>query len=191
MNIVIITCIITALSGVGATFVLAFAFRSALTRQQLEHEQEIMALKEQLRCALSDKAAQPRMHALQDLRAELAAARSQILSSSPGRDYERKLKNAYYEILHLHSFTGFCATMNGRLFGIVDRLKQLYPSLSEQHYELLVLYLLDLSPEDIALVMNYQINSMPNTKVRLAHKIHLSSGLELQPRLLEIFCKSR
>lgn len=191
MDIVIITCIITALSGVGATFILAFVFRSVLTRQQLEHEQEIMALKEQLRCALSDKAAQPRMLALQNLRSELASARSQLLSSSPGRDYERKLKNAYYEILHLHSFTGFCATMNGRLFGIVDRLKQLYPSLSEQHYELLVLYLLDLSQEDISLIMNYQMNSLPNTKVRLAHKIHLSSGLELQPHLLEIFCTSR
>lgn len=184
----IITCIITALSGVGATFVLAFVFRSVLTRQQLEHEQEIIAIKEQLRCALSDKEAQPRMLALQNLRSELSVARSQVLSSSRGRDYEQKLKNAYYEILHLHSFMGFRATINGRLFGIVDRLKQLYPSLSEQHCELLVLYLLDLSQEDISLIMNYQMNSMPNTKVRLAHKIQLSSGQELKPRLLEIFC---
>lgn len=190
MNVVIITCIITALSGVGAAIVEAFMFRNLMVRQQLEHEQEMNAMKKQIRNVLTEKASQPRMLALQNLKSELVAIRSQIIESSRDRDYEKKLKSAYYEILHLHTFRGFCATIDGRLYGYMSRVQSLYPSLSEQQYVLLLLYLLDLSNEDIAIVMNYQINSLPNTKIRLAHKINLSSGLLIQPHLVEIYCET-
>lgn len=189
MNTVILTCIITAISGVSIVVLQEILYRNLLTRQKLEHEQEVVALKEQIQQALSEKASQPRMLALQNLKSELLAARSQVITSSQDRNYERKLKNAYYEILHLHSFSGFCATMDGRLFGFVTRIRTLYPSLSEQQYMLLVLYLLDLPGDDISTIMCYQLASLPNTKMRLAHKMNLSSGLLLQPHLVELYCQ--
>lgn len=191
MSLYILLCVIVALSGVASTILISYICRTRFVRQQLEHEQEMLALKEQLNLALSDRALQPRMLSLQNMRSELILTRSQILGVQGNANSDKRIRAAFCDVLHLQTFSEFCITINSRLYGIMDKLQILYPGLSEQQYILLILYLLDLSTEDIAVIMCYQVSSMPNTKIRLAHKLGLSSGLLLQPHLLDLYNQSR
>ena len=106
-----------------------------------------------------------------------------------GTDYETALRTAYNEMLRLDSFPDFCKFADSYLNNLITKLHVQYPQLDERDLKLCVLHLLQTRNKEISLLLNISINSVGNTKTRLAKKVGAGSATGLTRLLYDIFAR--
>ena len=106
-----------------------------------------------------------------------------------GTDYETALRTAYNEMLRLDSFPDFCKFADSYLNNLLTKLHVEYPQLDERDLKLCVLHLLQTRNKEISLLLNISVNSVGNTKTRLAKKVGAGSATGLTRLLYDIFAR--
>lgn len=158
---------------------------------QCEYEKQIADLQALLTKAQTHSQTKEMLIRRDTLRNELHNAKVQIYSdTSSWTERERQIKEMYDKLIHYRSWNLFYTFVEQQFNGFLSQLKMRYPFLTEQQQLLAFLYLLNVDNEDIAFVMNFQLSSLPNTKLRLSKKMNLSSGMLLQPTLESILCNA-
>ena len=71
------------------------------------------------------------------------------------------------------------AEVDKKLSGYYSVLKEDYPDLSTKEYILCILYLLQIPNNDICLILNYSVNSLPTIKNRLCAKLNIGHATNL------------
>ena len=104
-----------------------------------------------------------------------------------GLDYETSLRNAYNHILCLDNYPDFCRVVNRQFNNMATKLHVQYPQLDERDMKLCILHLLQTRNKDIAMLLYISINSVGNTKTRLAKKVGAGSATVLTRLLYDIF----
>ncbi|MBQ0089585.1 MAG: hypothetical protein KBT27_09670 [Prevotellaceae bacterium] len=156
---------------------------------QSNYEKQLTQMRELLDAAQSDSVYKGLLVRRDTLHNDLHNAKMQIYSeTSKWSEREWQLKDIYDKLIHYRSWNMFQTFVNQQFNGFLSNLNDHYPNLTEQQQLLCFLYLLNLENEDIALIMHFQASSLPNTKLRLAKKMRLSSGTLLTPTLENILC---
>lgn len=158
---------------------------------QCDYEKQIADLQALLTKAQTHSQTKEMLIRRDTLRNELHNAKVQIYSNtSSWAERERQIKEMYDKLIHYRSWNMFYTFVEQQFNGFLSHLKTSYSELTEQQQLLAFLYLLNVDNEDIAFVMNFQLSSLPNTKLRLSKKMNLSSGMLLQPTLESILCNA-
>ncbi|MCQ2348479.1 MAG: hypothetical protein MJZ65_04740 [Paludibacteraceae bacterium] len=158
---------------------------------QCDYEKQIAQLRMLLEQSQSHSQTKELLIRRDTLRHEWHNAKVQIYSeTSNWSEREKRCKDVYDTLIHYRSWNQFQTFVDQQFNCFLSRLSDRYSELSEQQQLLAFLYILNVDNEDIALVMNFQLSSLPNTKLRLAKKMNLSGGALLQPTLEGLLCTS-
>jgi len=96
-------------------------------------------------------------------------------------------RRVFLECLYFDDTSSFDTLMNLTFNNIVDKLNKAHPELSRNELMYCCLILLELSNQEILLILQLQLNSIYKIKQRIAQKFNLFSTTEIVPYLQKLW----
>lgn len=93
------------------------------------------------------------------------------------------LKKFYEKKLYLYDFDLFVKLVDSKIDHYISNLMVDFPKLSSRDLQLIILYLLSVSENDILIIFDYSQSSLPTIKNRLCHKLNISRASNLHSYL--------
>lgn len=130
----------------------------------------------------------PRLKVLDDWKVEVHTAVRLSESVRPKRrgeerdEFDRKVFN---QQLHCDKYEQFFSLVDKRLNGFATRVRNDF-QLRDRELMFVCLSALDLSDEQIALIMEYSLSSIPTTRKRISTKLRMSNVSEWRRCLLDL-----
>ncbi len=153
-------------------------------KQQMEYQREqIRQLREH-----ADEYMPPRLKALDDWKMEVYTAIKLAEKDRPkrrGEERDRYDLQTIDRILHCDRYEQFFGEADKRLDGFAGYMRKEF-QISDRELMFVCLSLLNLSDEQIALVMGYSYASIPTTRKRIAKKLGISNYADWRSRLLAL-----
>ena len=121
-------------------------------------------------------------------RAELLANVERFKSKQKGSErMDKRVNDAYNELLHVQDAALFFCEMDGALNNIISKLKTKAPDIKDKELIWCCLHLLDVPTHDILILLDYEsVNSLKRMKGRLAIKLELENATLLNDYLLQL-----
>ena len=116
------------------------------------------------------------------LRREQTAQQRQQLKVKQRETFDRQF---YQDILGQNTDSFFKRT-DQRFDGLTQQLRQNYPQITDKELQLLLLYLLDISDNDICTILEYTPNSLPTIKNRLSKKLKLKRASDIHNFIISL-----
>lgn len=113
-------------------------------------------------------------------------AKSKRLTLHEKLELDRKI---FEECLYIDDTPAFERLMNFTFNNIVTKLKKLNHELSKNELMYCCLLLLDLSSQEITLILNVQLSSLYKLKQRLAQKLNLNSSMDVVSYIKTLWIK--
>ena len=152
-----------------------------------KHKKSVQAI-EQSKADYNKVKTEMRKDVLFKKRAELLANVERIKSKQKGSErMDKRVNDAYNELLHIQDQALFFCEMDGALNSIVTKLKTNAPDIKDKELIWCCLQLLDVPTHDILILLDYEsVNSLKRMKGRLAIKLELENATLLNDYLLQL-----
>lgn len=183
MNTPIIILIASSVALILVLMLMLVLMRISNKQQMAYQREQIRQLRER-----ADEFMPPHLKALDEWKMEIYMAIKLAEKDRPKRrsvERDRYDMQTINQMLHCDRYEPFFGLIDKRLDGFSTYMRNQF-QLSDRELMFVCLSLLNLSDEQISLVMEYSYASIPTTRVRIGKKLGITNSSDWSSRLLEL-----